>query len=176
MTYTETLQTLATTTEKQVLAAFGSWQEGLIAQADFLAVAAAYLSAAGNRATALADTALAAYLTAHTGTAIPVLGLLPPEHDHRPVLATIAAMSGVDLAERFATYARATPLAVAQDAYGQAMTEREIPGWTRVLNAGACELCHDLAGPVLPGSAPMFHHKGCGCTQRPVLNTERHTA
>lgn len=175
MTYTETLDKLAATAEAQVLAAFDSWQEGLIGYADFLAVADAYLTAAGHRATALADTALAAFLTANTGKAVPTLGLLPPEVDHRPELATIAAMTGVVLADRFATHARATTLATAQDAYSEGITRRGIPGWTRVLNGGACPLCQDLAGPVLPGSVPMYHHKGCGCTQQPVLD-ERETA
>ncbi len=170
MTYTETLLKLATDTEAQVLAAFRSWQEGNITQADFLAVSSAFLAAGSNRATALADVALAAFLSAATGRAVPTLGIVPPEVDHRPELAAIAATTGVDLAEQYATHARATTLATAQDAYGQAMTERSIPGWTRVLNAGACELCQDLAGDVLPGDAPMYHHKGCGCTQRPVLN------
>ena len=172
MTYTETLDKLATTTAAQVDAAFRSWQQGLITQADFLAVAAAYLTAAGNQGTALADVALAVWLSVELGEAVPVLGLLPRQVDHRPELATIAALVGIDLAQRFATYARATTLATAQDAYGQAMTVRGVPGWTRVLNAGACELCQDLAGDALPGDAPMYHHKGCGCTQRPVLNRE----
>ena len=170
--YTETLDRLATATEKQVVAAFRSWDEGHITLADFLAVATAYLSAAGNKATALADVALAAFLTVETGNMVLVLGIIPREVDHRPTLATIAATTGVDLAEQYATHARATTLATAQDAYGQAMTARGIPAWTRVLNAGACELCQDLAGAVLPGDAPMYHHKGCGCTQRPVLNRE----
>ena len=170
--YTETMAALATSTETQVLAAFRSWQEGNITQADFYAVAAAYLSAAGNRGTALADVALAAWLSVELGEAVPVLGLLPRQVDHRPALATIAATTGVDLAAKFSTHARATTLATAQDAYGQAMTERSIPGWTRVLNGGACPLCQDLAGDVLPGDAEMYHHKGCGCTQRPVLNRE----
>ncbi len=173
MTYTETLHKLATDTEAQVLAAFRSWQEGLITQADFLAIAAAYLTAAGNQGTALADVALAAWLSVELGEAVPALGLLPRQVDHRPALATIAATTGVDLAEQYATHARAVTLATAQDAYGQAMTERSIPGWTRVLNGGACELCQDLAGDVLPGDAEMYHHKGCGCTQRPVLNPRR---
>ena len=176
MTYTETLHKLATDTEAQVLAAFRSWQEGNIPQADFLAVSSAFLAAGGNRATALADLSLAAFLSAATGRAVPTLGIVPPEVDHRPELATIAATTGVDLAEQYATHARATTLAAAQDAYGQAMVERNIPGWTRVLNGGACPLCQDLAGDVLPGHAEMYHHKGCGCTQRPVLNQRRESA
>jgi len=176
MTYTETLHKLATDTEAQVLTSFRSWQEGNITQADFLAVSSAFLAAGGNRATGLADLSLAAFLSAATGRAVPTLGIVPPEVDHRPELATIAATTGVDLAEQYATHARAVTLATAQDAYGQAMTERSVPGWTRVLNGGACPLCQDLAGAVLPGDAPMYHHKGCGCTQRPVLNQRRESA
>jgi hypothetical protein len=170
--YTETLDKLATATEAQVLAAFASWQAGRLTLAAFLAVAATYLSAAGSKATALADTALATYLTAHTGTMVPVLGLVPTDVDQRPALATIAATTGADLADKSATHARATTLATAQDAYGDAMTTRGIPAWTRVLNSGAGALCQDLAGDVLPGPAPMYHHKGCGCTQRPIPEGE----
>ena len=56
------------------------------------------------------------------------------------------------------------------------MRQQGIPAWTRVLNGDACELCQSLAGDVLPGDAEMYHHKGCGCTQRPVLNPERASA
>ncbi len=168
--YTETLHKLAGDTERQVLAAFRSWEEGLITLADFYAVSSAHLAAGSNRATALADLSLAAFLSAATGRAVPTLGMVPPERDHRPELAAIAATTGDDLAERYAVHARATTLATAQDAYGEAMTEHQVPAWTRVLNSGACELCQDLAGDVLPGTAEMFHHRACGCTQRPILN------
>jgi hypothetical protein len=177
MTYTETLDKLAAETEAQVVAAFRSWEEGLLSLSDFLAVATAYLAAAGNRATALADTALAAFLTATLGQPVAALGLIPEDVDRRTELATLAARE--DLADppgRFGRFARAVTLAAAQDAYSAAMRERGIPAWTRVLNAGACELCQDLAGEVLPGSAPMYHHDGCGCTQRPILNTGRANA
>lgn len=170
MTYTETLDKLATATERQVVAAYESWQAGRITQDEFLAVAAAFLSAAGNKATGLADVALAAFLTLDIGKAVPTLGLIPPDVDHRPALAAIIAMTGVVLADQLGTEARSVTLARAQDAYGEAMTQRHIPGWTRVLNGGACPLCVDLAGDVLPGSAEMFHHRGCGCTQQPVFN------
>src|SRR3954447_25655701 len=61
MTYTQTLDRLATATEQQVVAAFASWEAGRITLTEFLAVATAFLTAAGNRATALADAALAAH-------------------------------------------------------------------------------------------------------------------
>lgn len=169
MTYTVTLAKLATTTELQVVAAFESWQAGKLTQEEFLAVAAAFLSAAGNVATGLADLALAAFLTVDIGKAVPTLGLIPAEVDHRPTLAAIIAAGAQDYAPALGVEARSVTLATAQDAYGEAMTKRHVPGWTRVLNGGACPLCADLAGDVLPGTAPMYHHKGCGCTQRPVF-------
>jgi hypothetical protein len=86
VTYTETLDKLATTTEKQLTAAWESWQDGLITEADFYAVALAYLAAAENRATALADTALAAYLSAARRRPVPTLGLVPPVRDLTPEL------------------------------------------------------------------------------------------
>jgi hypothetical protein len=173
--YTETLDRLATTTERQLVAAWSSWQDGLITEADFYAVALAYLAAAENRATALADTALAAYLSAARRRPVPTLGLVPPETDHRPELQA-AVSDETDPGGRVGRTGRAVALAAAQDAYGEGMVAHGVPAWTRVLNAGACELCQDLAGDVLPGHAPMHHHKGCGCTQRPVLDTERETA
>ena len=176
MSLTDTYDRLASEVEAQLLAAYKSWAEGLISLTDFLAVATAYLSAGSNRATALADTALAAYLTKALSKPIPTLGLLPPATDHRPELATLAARDDIpDPGPRFGRHGRAITLAAAQDAYGLGMTERGVAGWTRVLNSGACELCRDLAGDVLPGDAPMYHHLGCGCTQKPVLTIEGNT-
>lgn len=169
MTYTETLDRLATSIEEQVLAAYRSWQDDQITREEFLAVAVAFLAAAVNRGTALADAALAAYLSAATGTAVPALGLTPPTGDHRADLEE-AATHPEDPEARTASTARAVTLAAAQDAYGRGMRERGVNAWTRVLNSGACELCQDLAGDVLPGTAEMYHHKGCGCTQRPILD------
>lgn len=172
MTYTETLDRLATATETQLVAAWESWQEGLITEADFYAVATAYLAAAENRATALADVALAAYLSAALGRAVPTLGLLPRAQDWAPDLRAAMADES-DPGGRVGRTGRAVALAAAQDAYGDGMRAHGVPAWTRVLNGGACKLCQDLAGDVLPGHAPMYHHAGCGCTQRPILDNER---
>ena len=175
MSYTETLDRLATATEKQLVAAWTSWQEGLITEADFYAVATAYLAAAQNRATALADTALAAFLTATLGKPVPALGMVPAEVDHRDDLRA-AVSDETDPGGRVGRTGRAVALAAAQDAYSDGMRVHGVPAWTRVLNGGACELCRDLAGAVLPGHAEMYHHPGCGCTQRPILNPERNLA
>jgi hypothetical protein len=175
VTYTETLHRLATTTEKQLVAAWESWQEGLITADEFYAVATAYLAAASNRAVALADVALAAYLSAALGRPVPTLGLVPPETNHTDELRRAVA-DETDPGGRVGRTGAAVALAAAQDAYGEGMRAHGVPAWTRVLNGGACPLCIDLAGDVLPGHAEMYHHKGCGCTQRPILNPERTSA
>lgn len=175
MTYTETLGKLATQTEDQLTAAYKSWTDGLIDEADFYAVATAYLAAATNRATALADTALAAYLSTVLGKPVPTLGMVPPVADATPDLRD-AVNDQSDPGGRVGRTGRAVALAAAQDAYGAGMAQHGVPAWTRVLNADACKLCQDLAGDVLPGTAQMYHHAGCGCTQRPILNTERESA
>ena len=171
--YTDTMSRLADRVATQVAAAYDSWQAGGITEEQFRAVVEAYLAAADNRATALADVALAMTLTAQRRQAVAPLGLTPPPLDHGPRIGELVAAGAV--VEKWRSYGRGSTLARAQDAYADAMVERGVPAWTRVLNAGACELCQDLAGEVLPGSARMYHHDGCGCTQRPITE-ERETA
>ena len=172
--YTETLDRMAEKVGGQVLAAFESWQAGRITEGEFVAVVAAFLTAADSRATALADTALAAFLSAATGRPVAALGTVPPDLDHRPRIGELVAAGAAG--EQWRSYGRGSALARAQDAYSEAMTARQVPGWTRQVNQGACALCRDLAGTVLPGDVPMYHHKGCGCVQRPVLHRQGETA
>ncbi len=177
MTYTETLAKLATDVERQVAAAYAAHEAGRLTETEFVAVAAAFVAAGANRGTGLADVALAATVSTMTSRPVPTVGVLPASVDHAgPVRALLARDDLPDVGARLGTHARAETLSAAQDAYGEAMTRQGVPAWTRVLNSGACELCQDLAGDVLPGDAPMYHHKGCGCTQRPVLNQRRESA
>lgn len=73
----------------------------------------------------------------------------------------------INVIERFRINARDEVLGAAQEASGRAV-RRHGARWTRRLNRGACELCQDLAGDVLPSHAEMYRHKGCGCTQQPI--------
>lgn len=47
-------------------------------------------------------------------------------------------------------------------------SSRRTSGWTRGVSGKGCELCHSLAGAVLPKTAQMYRHTGCSCTQIPV--------
>jgi len=172
-TYTETLAAFASATETTVLALHGRYETGEITEAQFVALATAALIRAGAQGAALADLALAASLSVQRQLPVPTLGLtLPddaPEAARAAVTDTLHGQSyRVDAVAAVAVLGRAEALASAQDAYAAGIRQHGVSGWTRVLNGGACELCQDLAGPVLPASADMYHHRGCGCTQQPI--------
>ena len=102
--YTETLDRMAEKVGGQVLAALESWQAGRITEGEFVAVVAAFLTAADHRATALADTALAAYLSAATGRPSRPWATVPPELDHRPRIVELSAAGAA--ADQWHAYGR----------------------------------------------------------------------
>lgn len=137
------------------------------------------LVGAVSRAWALADVALAGALTALRARVVAPVGLTPPDSTQDGLVAALRDMLAspqyeLDADRAVEVLARAEVLAAAQDAYSTGLVAHGVPGWTRVPNSTACQMCRDLSGDVLPSSVPMFHHKGCGCTQRPVI-TERTT-
>lgn len=169
MTYTDTLDALATSTEAVLTGLYARWEAAQITGAQFRILAVAALLRAGARGVGMADLALAAFLSVDGGRPVPALGLaLPASAPARYTAAVALMLAGAVTPESVAVLGRSETLATAQDAYADGMRQHGVGAWTRVLNAGACELCHDLAGDVLPVSADMYHHKGCGCTQRPI--------
>jgi len=169
--YVETLVTLAVMAELKAAAVFARWESGELDDEEFVALAETILWRECARGVALADVSLAAFLSASLGSTVLPLALGLPEGHTRRLRANIRATVAAGLTgESVRVLARSESLSAAQDAYTEGMRQQGIPAWTRVLNSGACELCRDLAGDVLPGDAEMYHHKGCGCTQRPILN------
>ena len=175
---TELLATFAASTEGDLVALWERWEAGELTYEEFVALALVLLVRTRARAVALADVGLAADLSLATGEAVPTVGL-PPEDD-APDLARTALLAALaaeayrrDPSAAVAVLARSQALEAVQEATVAAMREQpDVVGWTRVLNAGACELCRDLAGDVLPVHADMYHHRGCGCSTRPVTEKE----
>lgn len=167
--YTDTMNLTAQTVTARMQSLFDRWQSGEITEDQHQLLAEAVLTRATAVSTALADIALSAMLSSRTGQAVPTIGLQPSVAALAGVAAVVAAVSALDATpDRVEIETRAHVLGTAQDAYGDAMRGQGVEYWTRVLNSGACPLCQDLAGDVLPASADMYHHKGCGCTQRPT--------
>lgn len=167
---TNTLGAVAERAGERLVELHARLDSGEIAREDFLLLAVAQLDISKSRAVALADLALAVDLTALRGAAVLPIGLPPPPTTPAATVADV--LDGepyrLDAAAAVAVLGRAESLAAAQDAYGAGMQQQGVSAWTRQLNGGACKLCQDLAGDVLPASAPMYHHRGCGCSQRPI--------
>lgn len=175
---------LAAGTERDVLRLWHRHIDGTISERRFVAVAATLLAGANQRACSLADLAVTAAVIRHLRDVVPPLGLHPDPVEidvdrladvvDGVLAAEIASATTVDAlaasrTSRLAITARAEPLTTTQNAMGRAMTEREIPGWTREVSGRACSLCRSLAGVVLPPNARMVRHAGCSCVQTPVF-------
>lgn len=64
---------------------------------------------------------------------------------------------------------RSYTLGALQNGRQAALKGQEVAFWRRGVESGACEICHDLADGILPMDQEPWFHKGCGCTQEPVL-------
>lgn len=170
--------------ERDVLMLWRRHLAGEISQQRFVAASAVVLARSNARAVSLADLALTAALIRHTRDGVPPLGLLPEDHeiDQDRLAGVVGAVLAAEIVSastaeqittsrtaRLSVTARAEPQITLQNAMTRAMTEREIPGWTREVSPGACPLCRGLAGDVLPPTAHMVRHAGCSCVQQPVF-------
>ncbi len=165
---TDLLGSLAQRAADRLAVLWDRWEARELTREEFIASAVAVLGVSRARAVALADLGAAADMTQATGAVVAPLGLAPPAVVGTAVLADLDSRGAAEVE------GRAQTLTAAQDAHHEALQTHGAQGWVRVLNAGACVLCRDLAGDVLPISATPYHHKGCGCSTRPVA-TERNT-
>lgn len=185
MTYRDTLTELAASSETAVVELYRRLERGEITEAEFVALATAALARSNSRAAALAQLALAAYLTAALGRAVPVLALPPPDDTGRlrkaaQTLVTALATTSTPEAPattpgpeaRVARLGRAEPLTTAARTYSAGVAQSpHVTGWTRGMSPGACQLCQwwSRDGRVWPADHPMPTHKGCTCTQTPIV-------
>lgn len=171
--YTDVMDDLASSADRRIQALYARLVAGEITVEQFLTLASAIVAQDQSRAVGMADVALAATLTVSGGTARTPVGLLP-EVDRELIVERLrVALADPDPVAALRVEVRDVVLETAQIAYGVAMQRQGVKRWTRALNAGACVLCRDLAGDVLPAYARMYRHKGCGCSQRPILDFER---
>lgn len=180
MSYVETLDDLADTTGERVAGIVEQWRAGDVDSQTAAAVIAAVIAAAHARATALADLSLAARLSVDTGRAVPTLGLAVPAGEpqrlHRAGTTLLRRLRGdQDTHDRAYRLGSAEVRTRAADARSDGIAASPlVSGWVRSLNGDTCQLCTYWwrGGRVWPAGHRMPRHKGCDCTQNPVL-TER---
>ena len=178
MSYRAAILNLSARSEAAVVALYARLSARAVTEEEFVAYATAALIRADEQAVSLADLGLAAFLTVATRRAVPTLGLtLPadkPAQLDKAVRTLVAVLPDTPHPEaRVARIGRAEPLTTGTRAYGDGMRTRpEVTGYRRSLSGNACELCSWWAGGgrVFPDDRPMPTHKGCSCTQVPVLH------
>jgi hypothetical protein len=172
---------LSGTTETRLLALYERFAAGQLTATEFMSGAVAIVGKANATAYGLADTSLAAALEVASGRPTPALGIAPPEGDAERLakgVATLVAAESSPVEEllgRIARFGRSEPVSAMQDAYVRAMGLREVPGYTRTLSPGACQLCQWLRkdGHVYPADQYFHRHEGCSCTPKPAVKTVR---
>lgn len=167
---TDTLGRLAQRVADQLTALHTRYEDGDLTRAEFVTVASSLLDGASARAVALADVALAAEVSRLRRTVAVPLGLAPPAPTPEATVTDTldSPQYEQDAAGAIAVLGSAVTLAAAQDATQTGMSEHGMRFWKRDPNAGACEVCEDLADGLVSVDQVMWTHKGCGCAQRPV--------
>lgn len=177
MTYRDTLTRLGDSTADAVAAVYAARDAGDLTDDDAVAMIAAIIEGANNRAAALADLALAATLTVALKKPVPALGILPAPGDRQRLIKAattlLAALPDTpDPLARVERLGRSEPLTTAARARGEAIERQpSVTGWTRSVSGSGCQLCTwwSRDGRVWPASHRMPTHKGCTCTQTPTV-------
>lgn len=178
MSYQETLDRLSADAEAKAQKVLDQLEAGDIDQAAAIALLAAIILVAQKRGAAVAEISFAAQVSAMSGTATVAAGVKAGEQDvvRRVITKTVTTSKTIDeTRNRIVRIAKNEPQEIAKQTYGKALERsKKVEGWTRGLDSDPCELCvwWSRDGRVWPKDYPLAHHKGCQCTQVPVL-TER---
>lgn len=167
---------LGANTARDVLALFDRHKAGALSRREFIDSAALLILRANAQGVALAELSLSALLEA-VGAPLPMPDeLVDAGHwleEDRLMQAVAASLSIDEQAEtRLERLARSEPVEATQRAFGRSMDRSEaVEGWTRDLEGGACQLCTWWwrEGEIWPTSHTMPTHKGCECSQRPIV-------
>lgn len=162
-------------TAADVIGLYGNVGDVLTFQ-DFLDTAPVMIARANLAGTHLAQAAANTLLVSAGQSTVTAAGLTVLDHAldlARLSRAVDTCLEAVETAEaRLQRLAAAEPVETTQRAFGGLLdTTEAVEGWTRSLEPDACQLCQWWAreGRVWPTGHSMPTHKGCQCTQRPVL-------
>ncbi|MGW8565173.1 hypothetical protein [Isoptericola sp. NPDC055881] len=175
MTYTAELEALAWRSEDAVVRIFEAWQAGELTTDEAVQLMANVVAGANAAAVSLADLSLAATLMVTLRTPVAAHGLTV--HPSTPArldkaARTLLSIDGVT-PERVARLGRVEPLEAATRGYSEAIRQApQVSGWRRGLDGNPCQLCTWWwrEGRVFRDDHPMPRHKGCTCTQIPVVD------
>lgn len=156
----------------RVLGAYGEHEDGKLTRAQLVARLVAVLKVTSSQAATLADQFTALEMEEIDGKRRQPTGnfdALLDDDDALLVDELQASWSKPDPAEALAVAGTAITLLALQSSRESALKDQGAEYWTRGVETDACELCQDLSTGIMPMSTPMFHHRGCGCSQDPII-------
>ena len=166
--YSDLAAQVAARTEAAAVALWERHEQGSLSEAEFVAAATVLVEVSRERAGALAAVALAARLSELRGTTVaPAPVRVLAANVRAAVAAVVAEPAPVDA---IGVVSRDQTFSAGREVFAEGLKRERVPGWRRAVNSGACKVCRDLASSTfIPIGVPMYHHKGCGCHQDPVL-------
>jgi hypothetical protein len=166
--YSDLAERVAAHTEAAAVALWGRHEDGSLSLPEFITAATILVEAAREKAGALAAVALAARLSELTGNVVDPVAVGVSAAEVRTAVAVAAADAAPTQA--IGVVVRDQTFSAGREVFAEGLKVQRVPGWRRAVNATACKVCRDLAGSTfIPMSVPIWHHKGCGCHQDPVL-------
>lgn len=173
----EALGRLSTRQQQKVSSAFAALESGDLTRAEFSQVVVNVVER-GNRLGRHLGTAVARALieaeveAAQLVTMRKTPGLVRPEEERIAQAVTTILGSDQDTLMQLQRMADNEPKQAAADGSADVIRgSRRVQGWTRDLDADACQLCEWWArdGRVWQPDHVMPRHTGCTCGQRPVV-------
>ena len=195
MTFADTITGLGESTADRLEALYARFEDGSLTLEQYRDLAADVLTAANSRGWTLGVLGLTAYVAAVAGEPVAAPALPVAEHyaDRARLRAGVETITGrlevvrtggpdpelEDIRRRLRRIGQAEPVESAQRGYSAALeADDRVNGWVRSVEAGACDLCQWWAfdGRVWPATSAMQTHKGCACSQIPVVRTVKPAA
>lgn len=173
MTYETNVAALGEKTSNLIEGLWVKHMTGVLSFDEFSVTATRLLVSAQAKGVAISELTLAGYFQ-QAGLAVPAfqgLQTVASTDGLQKAVATIAA-SDLDTVMQLRRLATAEVMEAAGNGYQKAMKGyKQIKGYTRGLDSGACELCRWLYkdGFVYPADQKMHRHKGCLCHPVPTF-------
>jgi len=171
-----TVQKLNDRVRNELAALWDRYESEDIDFEEFTALATAVITRAAQRARAIGDLSVAAQLTQLTRQIAVPSGVEPDETIPSEASAAIREQTETqsydhDPRTAMGIAGAAVVMAAMQKGISDAMRTNRVEYFTRTANPGACEICTEMEGVVLPADVPMWHHKGCMCVPTITIYT-----
>lgn len=163
-----TVQRLNERVRKELAALWDRYESEDIDFDEFTALATAVITRAAQRARAIGDLSVASQLTRLTRQIAVPSGVEPDESIPSEASAAIREQTETQAYDQdprtaMGVAGAAVVMTAMQQGISDAMRTNRVEYFTRTTNPGACDICEEMAGVVLPADVPMWHHKGCMC-------------